>query len=190
MTLLAPAKTTRHIGIRAVLSKISRLSASLAFGAAMFGTISVANAELLQISATGLVLRTASASSDLVGIEDKGLLSGTSGRYFAPVPFPNGVTVCAFSLIYHDNDGNDVTARLLKKHFTLGAPTAFNLPVVMAEVSSTGASSNVRRARKLNIKQPLIDATKAFYFVELVVPSVTFIDILGLQIEYNATTCP
>ena len=113
--------------------------------------ISSVNAAVLQISATGLVLRTTAASTDKPGDEQNGLLTATQGRYFAPVVFPTtGERVCSFAVVYRDNDGdNNITAKLQKKPFTLGTNTGFDPPATMAQVSSVGATTNTKKAVSL-----------------------------------------
>jgi hypothetical protein len=97
--------------------------------------------------------------------------------------FPeSGDEVCAFSMIYRDNDANDVTARLMRKPFELGAATAFDPAVTMAQVASSGASMNTRKARTTNIKQPKVRAGRGFYYIELEVPDGTNIEVFGFQI--------
>jgi hypothetical protein len=155
--------------------------------AAALGT-SVANATVLQISATGLVLRTSVGSTDEPGAESKGLLTDTQGRYFAPVVFPtSGENVCSFAVIFRDNDALNITAKLKKKPFTLGTDTAFDPPVTMAQVSSSGGSMNTRRAATTAVTQRLIDTQRAFYYVELDVPEAANIDVLGMQINVKPT---
>ncbi len=152
--------------------------------------ISSVNAAVLQISATGLVLRTDAASTDAPGDEQAGLLTDTQGRYFAPVMFPTtGESVCSFTLVYRDNDALNITAKLMKKPFTIGTPTAFDPPVTMARVSSVGASQNTRKAVDLTVTQPLIDTDSAFYYVELNVPDGANIEVLGMQVNVRPT-CP
>lgn len=96
----------------------------------------------MQISTTDLVLRTATPTPDNFGQELNGLLTETLGRYFAPIVFPqDGLNVCRFSLIYRDFDANDITARLMKKPFTLNTNTAFDPAVRMANVTSKGSGA-------------------------------------------------
>ena len=150
--------------------------------------ISSVNAAVLQISATGLVLRTAPASTDKPGNQQNGLLTDTQGRYFAPVVFPTtGERVCSFAVVYRDNDALNITAKLMKKTFTIGTATAFDPAVTMAQVSSAGGNMNTRRAVTSAITQPLIDTVRAFYYVELDVPDGANIEVLGMQINVQPT---
>jgi len=177
----------RGSGIRFLLTCATIVS----LAAAAFGSVSVARADILQISAIGFTLRTPTGSSDQIGEEMNGTLFWAGGRYMAPVVFPtDGLQVCSFALIYRDFDADhDVFASLQKKSFRLGTDTALEPTVVMAEVSSSGADTNTRRAKKSKIKQATVTASRAFYFVTIDIPEPSQLEILGVQIEYKAT-CP
>ena len=161
------------------------------FAAALTSLISTtmaAQAVILQISATGLVLRTTAVTTDEPGNEQAGLLTDTSGRYFGAVMFPTtDERVCSFAVIFRDNDANNITARLMKKPFTFGTNTAFDPPVTMAQVSSAGGNQNTRRAMTTAIAQPLINTAQAFYYVELIVPEGANIEVFGFQINVRPT---
>jgi hypothetical protein len=151
---------------------------------ACLGMISTASADTLQIAAPGF---TAHGSNP--GEVNQGLLLNAQGSYFAPVVFPiSSQSVCQFKLIYRDNDADvDVTASLLRKRVKIGG-NAFDPPVVMASVSSTGADANVRRAATKAVAQRQIDTDNSFYFVELVFPLAT-LEALGVEIDVQPT-CP
>lgn len=70
-------------GIRFLLACATILS----LAAAVLGSVSVARADILQISAVGLTLRTPTGSSDQIGEEMNGTLFWAGGRYMAPVVF-------------------------------------------------------------------------------------------------------
>src|SRR5687767_11372305 len=113
--------------------------------AGLLGASSMAAADIINISATALVLRTEAGSADVVGEEGQGLLQNARGTYFAPVVFPAGAgSVCRFSMVYRDFDDNDITARLLKKTYVIGG-SAFTPPVVMATLQTGGSVDAVRR---------------------------------------------
>ena len=156
--------------------------------AGVLGASSIAVADIINISATALVLRTEAGSADLVGEEGQGLLQNARGTYFAAVIFPaGGGSVCRFSMVYRDFDSNDITARLLKKTYAIGG-SAFTPPVVMATLQTTGSVDAVRRKTATNINQPIISFARTFYYVEVTIPFQA-LQVMGLEIDFR-TTCP
>jgi hypothetical protein len=154
-----------------------------------FGTISGTSAETLQIAAPGFAPHGKAGVPGNFGEVFQGLLLNAAGNYYAPVVFPTtGQSVCRFRLIYRDNDADvNVTARLLRKRFALGG-NAFDPPVTMAAVASSGADPTVRRAGTATIAQAQINTANSFYFVELEFPANT-LEALGVEINIQPT-CP
>ena len=150
---------------------------------------SIAMADSINIAAPTFVLRTASASADLVGEAGAALLQNATGKFFAPVEFPvAGVNVCRFSVVYRDFDGDfDITAKLLKKTYVVGG-SAFNAPVTMASLSSSSFVDAVRKGTTTAIVQRTVSPARAFYLVELDIPAST-LQVVGVEIIYQPT-CP
>jgi hypothetical protein len=148
--------------------------------------------QFIQIPAVSFVLRCAAADcptagSSQVGEESQGLLLNAQGTYFAPVIFPNLVErVCRFVLWARDNDPSiNVTARLMRK--PLYTTNAFAPPELMAQVSSSGSSANLRVFSTASITAPL-PTYQFVYYVELEAPGET-LEIAGVRIQ-TQSTCP
>ena len=158
------------------------------FAAALtaFAAVPAARAEILQLSATGFVSRGVTSSTD---DENAGMLLNATGQYYAIVPFSvAGMRVCSFSLWYRDNDvDHNITARLLRKRVVVGGD-AFAAPVVMAQVTSTGAVNTMQRVSTTAITNPVIAPGAAIYYVDLDIP-FSALEIVGVQIVHKAT-CP
>lgn len=159
---------------------------TLAFVVAVFGLAMPVSAEVIQISAAGLVRHCPcdfdAADSALV---NEGVLQSQDpdASYFAPVVFPkSGMNVCRVSMVYRDvNDNDTMTVSLNRKTYAVGGD-AFQAPVVMAKLkSAAGVVDAVRRATTKKIKQSTIDTSKSFYFLEVDVPT-TNLELLGIQI--------
>lgn len=153
---------------------------------------SPAAAEILQISATGLVKRCpcTGESADEAEVNNGVLLPrNVDMRYFQPVALPHGQRVCSFSMIYHDiNAADSMVARLKRKIFTAGNPP-FNAPTVMAAVTSAAGTPNtVRKATDATIVNALINTASSFYFIEVDVATINM-NLLGFQIDVRPT-CP
>ena len=162
------------------------IAASLVALASMLQIQTSASAALLNIAAVAFTPRT---PSTLNGEVVQGMLANADGRYYAPVIFPSAGNICRFLLAFRDNDVDiGVTARLLRKVISVGG-SAFTPPVVMAQVTSGGASNHTRRIADLTIVQPAIDLATSVYYVELVVPGPT-LEIIGVQIDFRTTACP
>ena len=164
--------------------------ALLALCASAIGLASPAQADIIQIAAAAFAFRDSGAVGN-APYNDRGLLYQGDGEYVAPVVFStNGQFVCRFSLIYRDNDAdNNITARLHKKPFTLATNTAFGFTVVMAQVASSGATQNTRKATTTAITQPGLNLGQAFYFAEISIPDNAPVEVLGVQIDVR-NTCP
>jgi hypothetical protein len=172
--------------------RILYAAVAIAFTGSIVAVSSPALAEILQISATGMVKRCpCDPSSTDTSEEDNGVLvlKGNNVRYFTPVALSQGQRVCSFSMLYNDVNANDtMTARLERKNFTVGG-NPFILPVTMATVKSAGGvPDTVRKATQTTIKAPLINAATAFYYIELDAPTVN-LNVLGFQIDVRQT-CP
>lgn len=157
----------------------------LASALTSFAAVPAARAEFLQLSATAFVPRGVFITDD----ENAGMLLNATGQYYSIVPFPvGGMRMCRFSLIYRDNDADhNITARLLRKNINLGG-SAFNGPVVLAQVASSNASANMRRASTTAITNRMISPGVAFYYVDLDIP-FSALEVVGVQIEHKAS-CP
>lgn len=171
------------------------LLAIVALCGALFVSAPRANAELLVYSATDFVQRCPCVGDQIdPSIVDRGVLKQSLGvfvRYYTSVSFPtNGQRVCRFSLIYHDvNASENITARLLRKNFTVGQGGVFANPVVMATVQSAAGTPNVvRRATTTAIASPVIGKNSSFFYVEVEVPTIN-LNLLGVQIDVSPT-CP
>ena len=145
---------------------------------------SIAQAEIIQISATALVLRSDSGT-DSIGTAQNGVLQNARGKFYAPVVFPaNGDDICRFSMVYRDFDAEaDITARLLRKPLNVGG-FAFNPPNELASVASFGTNQNMRRATTTDIAGANIALATNFYFVEVDLPANT-LQVVGLQIDFR-----
>jgi len=166
--------------------------ASLALGVCLLGLLPVARAELLVYSATDFVRRCpCNTAADLTEVSNGVLIPvDTNPRYFTSVSFPiNGQQVCRFSLVYHDINANDsLTARLVRKTFTIGG-APFSSPEIMATVSTAaGALDTVRRVTTAAITSPTIRKGNSFYYVEIEAPTIN-LNVLGVQIDVRPT-CP
>lgn len=143
-----------------------------------------ASAALLNIAAVAFTPRSPSGAGENL----QGMLGNALGKYYAPVLFPSAGRVCRLYLAFRDNDVDvGVTARLLRKVILLGG-NAFTPPVVMAQVTSGGASNNVRRANDGTIVQPSVDITNSVYYIELEFPLQT-LEVIGVQIDFRTTAC-
>lgn len=147
-----------------------------------------AYSDTINISATTFVLRTGNPSPDLPGESGNGLLQNAKGKFYAPVILPvAGVKLCRFSMVFRDFDAGTITARLLKKIYTVGG-SAFTPPLVMAKLESAGAVDAVRRATTVAILQPTVTTGRSHYFVELEITD-TPLQVLGVEIIVKPT-CP
>lgn len=148
-------------------------------------------ADVLQISGTGLVRHCPCAFDPADSAQvSEGVLQpqDSNTHYFYSVMFPrNGESVCRLSMIYRDVNNNDtMVASLKRKAFQVGGD-AFTSPRVMAKVqSASGVVDTVRRATTTNIKRPVINGNRYFYFLEVEVPTIN-LEILGFQIEVKPT---
>jgi hypothetical protein len=169
-------------------------AAGLALAVLMLAGVGSAQAEILQISATGFVSHCPcnGGGGDGAGAaaqEDNGVLLTTQNqtRFFAPVVFPaDRQYVCSFSLVYHDINQNDaITARLLRKRAIVGEDP-FASPNTMAIVRSGAPISNtIRKATTNNIAGNRIQAASFFYYVEVDSPTVN-LNILGVQLDVKS----
>jgi len=169
-----------------------RLLALLALGVLFLGLVPAARAELLVYSAVDFVRRCpCGEEADRAEVNNGVLIPvDTNLHFFTSVSFPvNGQNVCKFSLLYHDINANDsLTARLVRKSFTLGGDP-FSTPVIMATVSSAGGVPNtVRRVTTTAINSPTIAKERSFYYVEIEAPTIN-LNVLGVQIDVRQT-CP
>ncbi|MEJ8572112.1 hypothetical protein [Microbaculum marinum] len=157
----------------------------------MFGLAPAVSAEVIQISAAGLVRHCPCDFDPADGaLVSQGVLQpqDAGARYFAPVVFPaSGVNVCEVAMVYRDvNDADTMTASLNRKSFAVGGD-AFVPPVAMATLKSgPGVVDTVRRAAKTKIKRAKINTSKYFYFLEVEVPTIN-LEILGFQIVTGKT---
>jgi hypothetical protein len=154
-----------------------------ALAASLIGA-TAAQADILQISATGLVRHQDEEPSQATVVEGVLRPDVNQGLYYVPVVFPrDGERVCRFSLVYRDVNNNEaMTVRLLRKVFKVGQD-AFTPPIVMATLTTApGVVDAVRRETTTAVASRLIKTTNSFYFIEVQVPSFN-IDILGFQIE-------
>jgi hypothetical protein len=147
-----------------------------------------ARAEIVQIPAITFVNRAVGPAVDVIGESSFGTLTSAAGTLYAAVPFPtDGLTVCKFTLVHRDNDGDfGIEARLLKKRIKVN-DNPFTPPVQMARVytGAAGSTAGVRRKSDLSIKEATIDLVNGFYYVELTQEGNT-LEVLGVQIEYAA----
>jgi len=157
------------------------------------GAADQAQADVLQISATGLVLRCPCGPDIADNAEEaQGVLKPLrpNARYFTPVVFPiAGQRVCRFSMVYRDVNANDaITATLRRKPAAVGSNAA-DPSIVMATVTSAaGIQDKVRKATTTTIVDPKINSTASFYYIEVDVPTVN-LELLGFQIDVRPT-CP
>jgi hypothetical protein len=170
----------------AIMTRFVWLSA-LAFAAVAFSQS--ARAEILSISATGLVLRCpCTGGGEDIAEENKGLLVAQkpNGRYFVPVVFPKtaGQRVCRVSMIYQDKNAADaITARLYGKSYSVGGnPLAGRHPMATL-TSAAGTVNTVRVATTTAITAPVI-RRKWFYYLEVDLPTFN-LNVIGFQIEYK-----
>ncbi len=170
-----------------------RLAAAgvMAACATAFGA-SAASADIVSIAAPAFTMHCPCATPPDVerfGQVINGLLTETKGILYAAVPFTtDGANVCSFTMIYRDNDADkNVVAVLKKKPFTLGG-SAFDPPLNMAAVASTGADNGVRKASTSLINQRTLTLTSAFYYVQVQFVADT-LEFLGVQIVVKPT-CP
>jgi hypothetical protein len=170
--------------------KAKALLKSIVVVASILGTTAPAMAALINLPAIAFATRDpiGGGTSDH-GEPVKGMLGNAGGVYFASVLFPSAGNVCAVHLVLRDFEVTaNVTARLLRKGFSVGA-FALADPLVMASVSSLGGiSTNFQRFTDNTIVAPTV-VPAAFYFVELSVPADT-LEVLGVQIDFRTTACP
>lgn len=166
---------------------------ALAVSLIALGPDNAARAETLSISATGLVMRCPCATPNDIAVESHGVFKANNpnGRYFVPVVFPVtiGQRICSFTMVYQDiNNADTIVARLIRKHYAVGA-NPFMAPTVLATLKSAPqVVSTTRKATTNSIKVPAIDATDAFYYIEADLVT-TNLNLLGFQIEYKPK-CP
>ena len=162
---------------------------SIVAAAAILGMTTAALPAYISIPAVTFVPRDVGAATSDPGEVIQGLLGNANGRYYAPVIFPSAGNVCAFYLVFRDNDADiGVTARLLRKPFAAGTGS-FTPPVVMAQIAPGSANANTRRIADTTITQPAINIGNSFYYVELVLPGAT-LEVFGVQIDFRTTACP
>ncbi len=174
---------------RIAFSVCRNLTLAIAAATALAATpvsIPPAHAEILQLAAAAFSSR---APDAVEGEVQAGMLQNATGKFYASVPFArSGRRVCRFTLIYRDNDiDHDVSARLMRKAINIGG-SAFDGPLAMAEVTSTGAVDTMRRASTKAISKRVVSTRKAIYFVEIEFPFEA-LQAIGVQIDYR-TKCP
>jgi hypothetical protein len=174
------------------IDKISRLAAVLFGLCAPASMVQPASAEILQIAGPAFTVHCPctplSGDSESIGsVRDFGILESAQGKYYAAVAFPrSGDSICRFSLIYQDNDGDhNVTAQLVRKRIALGS-SAFAAANVIAQVRTVGAEAFMRRASTTNIAPRTVNTAEAFYFVEIDFPE-DLIEVVGVQIDVRPT---
>lgn len=180
--------------MRVVLRR-SLMACVVACGALMFGASAPAFAETLAISATGLVWRGPDSFGNNTDSaeENNGVFIGEkpNGRYFVPVVFPvtTGQRICSLSMVYQDlNQADTMTARLLRKTYAAGGQV-LTAPTTIATVNSaSGVVNTVRIATSSASGFPLINVARAFYYIEVDVPTFN-LNLLGFQVVYKPT-CP
>jgi hypothetical protein len=170
------------IRIGGVAAALAALFAGCAF---TFALPSAATADVINISATTFVLRTASGSGDLAGEQEAGTLQGATGTYFAPVTFPpNAGRICRFSLVFRDFDEtNNITARLMRKRYTVGGKASTGL-LLVAQMQSKAVIDGVQKISAAVINSPVVLFNRAFYYVELEIPAPQ-LQVLGVEIEHK-----
>lgn len=184
----SPIGTAISAARAAGFARTAILSSLVALG--MLASAGTAKADIIQIAAPAFVEQCPCGPEPAADAENGVLVTqGTNATYFAAVPFPDtGLEVCSFSFVYRDaNNADDMTARLLRKPYSVG-DNAFAKPTVMAKVNSSGNQGDIRIASTSQIKSPAIDLDEAFYYVEVDV--VTFnLDFLGVKIDARQN-CP
>ncbi len=155
-------------------------------------TAPVALAELINISAVTFTPRASSTSgcqpgtfTEALGEEFQGLLLNAGATYFANADLPHGKKIKKFTLHYRDFDADeDVVARLMAKRFTTSS--AFDPPLVLAEVASSGADDALRSASTTEISNAKINLMEFYYYVEVSL-GTNFcgspMEVVGVQLE-------
>ncbi len=176
--MLTSAKTSMTAAIAIVLALLAAAAPA-------------ARADIISISAAGLIQQNPCAQSNCNAELDHGVMvANADARYYAAIDFPvNGNKICSLSFAYQDINNNDpMTVRLLRKSFAVGSDP-FSNPTVVASVSSaTGVVQTVRKSTVKLSPQPSINDTNAAYFIEVEAPTIN-LNILGVQIDHRPS-CP
>lgn len=104
----------------------------------------------------------------------------SSNYYEAPVSLPQGATVTKFVVWYYDNDASQNMWAAL----ALGS-LGTNYGSVMAEVDSSGASTDNRYGEDTTITNATIDLQSNSYWVEGRLPPSTSVGIVAFRIDYQ-----
>jgi hypothetical protein len=105
----------------------------------------------------------------------------------APVSFPAfGQRFCRITMWAHDDDVNDVTARLIRKRVAPDGSTLGAAPETIGSVSSSGAVDLLRRFDGIPVSPPVIAASYV-YWVELEFGGGP-IQVIGVRIQAD-TAC-
>jgi hypothetical protein len=150
----------------------------------------VAKAEVLSISGAAFVRQCPCGPGTMPPDVNKGVLVALSqSTLYAAVDFPkNGQEICSLSIVYEDINAKDsMTAKLLRKAFTVGG-NPFGNPAVVATVRSAPSVPATIRKATFFPDAPPIDDTTGFYFVEVSIPTNN-LNLLGVQIDYRPS-CP
>jgi len=122
------------------------------------------------------------------GTESNGMLSNASGEFFAALPsLPDGSHVCAFGVVFHDDDAaHDLAATLERRNAQAGA-SATAEPQVLARVRSAGADATIRSKRTQNITNETVDTERFAYYVRLKLPAGNTIDVVRLDLDLKVS---
>ncbi len=155
-----------------------------AFAAAALAPFAAASAQATILDIPAVSMTQTFGAADSVD-RTQGLLDPTGGRtnWIAPLPFQGNGQVCRFSIIYRDvNALETITARLMRKTYTLGG-SAYAAPILMARVvSSSSVSDGVRRTDAPSIPKPLINTATGFYYVDAEIENINMA-LIGIQID-------
>ncbi|NWG04409.1 MAG: hypothetical protein HXY44_16270 [Syntrophaceae bacterium] len=112
---------------------------------------------------------------------DKAVNSGLSGTgsYTAPVHLPQGATVTKFKVYYYDNVvATDFSVRLDRSNMSIGID-------VMAEVSTSGASTDYRTVESTTINYNVINNSQYGYAIWVTLSGLSDHKLGGVVIEYT-----
>jgi hypothetical protein len=160
----------------------------LVFGLlALFGFVDTASAvtEYINIPAAGFPL-----SGNVSYLETYGIIEGGAGNTLrtAVIFKTQSLTICRLNLYVHDNDVNDLTARLIRRRIATDGTPFGQLPETIAEVSSTGAADALRGFADTSVTQPLVSPAYT-YWVEVEWGGGP-IQFFGVRILTSTSPCP
>jgi hypothetical protein len=117
------------------------------------------------------------------GAENKGDLNAKLGSFLAPVVLPDGATIERLAMFANDFSAEDAHLYLIRKQIENGLDPQFEGYEELATVTTDGAVNNVMREFSVAVSDGVVDNSREYYFLELVV--CDFIEPFAVPVRHR-----